>query len=191
MAKMRKIKGKWGENLPVSYAESQRQRQAEIDAEKEAQNRTYERENQLKRQQASAEKKQLNEAQKQVSADESERQRILAINRKADARLQIQRLDEQEKQRKQVEKELIKKQKAQAKIDKVGGTEYVTAKLGHLKIKRKKEMRKWKLEKKFNKRPLFIQNITKRKKGKRGTSDVGNVLHSMLYPVQPRRHKRW
>jgi hypothetical protein len=130
------------------------------------------------------EEKQLVDAQKKVDAEEKERQRILSINRKADARLQIQRLNEQEKQRKQAEKELTKKQKAQAKIDKAGGIVYVKAKRKHLKYKRKQQIKKWHDEE-------TTPKAFRRKKGKIGTSPVGNVIHSVLYPLKPKKKGRW
>lgn len=173
VSKMRKVKGQWGENLPVPYGEAQRKRQEEIDAEKEAQNRAYERANQLKRQRVATEAKQLEEARKQLSQQTN-----------ADARVQIQRLDEQEKQRKQAEKELVKKQKAQERIDKAGGVVYVKAKRKHFKYKRKHQVIKWKVEEETPK-------AFRRKKGKVGTSSVGNVIHSLLYPVKPKKKGRW
>ena len=126
----------------------------------------------------------LAEIKKEQEAARIKQEQIDAINRKADARVQIQRITENEKA-------LKKRMVAQAKINKAGGAEYVRAKSGHLRIKRRKQIKQWNQEAAFDRRPEFIQNITKRKKGKRGTSKVGNVIHSLLYPVQPRGHKRW
>jgi hypothetical protein len=124
-----------------------------------------------------AEEKQLADARKNID-------KIDRINRIASANIQIQRLNEQEKERKKAEKELAKKQKAQAKIDKAGGIVYVKAKSRHLKRKRKAQIKKWHDEE-------TTPKWARRRKGKRGTSPLGNVIHGVLYPMRPRKKGRW
>jgi hypothetical protein len=72
-------------------------------------------------------------------------------------------------------------------IEKQGGIEFVTAKKKHLVHTRKKQIKKWKEDE----RPEIIRSLTTRKKGKVGTSKVGNVIHSFLYPVKKRKKARW
>ena len=120
----------------------------------------------------------LNEAEeKQLTDARQALDRIEKINRVASAKAQIQLIKEQEKA-------LKKKQKAQASIDKAGGIVYVKAKRKHLKYKRKQQIKKWKTEEETPK--AFRQ-----KKGKIGTSPVGNVIHSVLYPMKPKKKGRW
>lgn len=77
---------------------------------------------------------------------------------------------------------------AQARINKMGGIKYVTAKGKHLKHVHKRKIRQWKKEDEFSPQVTYL--VTK-KKGKRGTSPIGNVLHKMMYPVHPKKRGRW
>ena len=151
------------------YVDGVWQTQEDYDAEKEAQNKAYERDNELKRKQAKLEADKLEQARKQITQ-----------NTTADAKAQIQRLKEQEKQR-----------KVQEKINKAGGVEFLAAKGKALGRKRKKQMRKWKGEASFDKRPQVIQTLTKRKKGKRNSSIVASGITKILYPVKPKKSGRW
>lgn len=70
-------------------------------------------------------------------------------------------------------------------------TEFDIAKHEHKRVVRKKKIRKWKREAEFEKRPVIIQTLTKRKKGKRGTSPIGQAAHKVLFPVKPLKKHRW
>jgi hypothetical protein len=96
--------------------------------------------------------------------------------------------------KKQQKKALIDKKKADTEkriIEKQGGIEYIIAKKGHLKIKRKKQMKQWKQGSSFDKRKPIIQAITKRKKGKLNSSIVGMGITKVLYPIKPKKKGRW
>ena len=120
----------------------------------------------------------LNEAEeKQLANARNALEKIEKINRVASSKAQIQIIKEQDKA-------LKKKQKAQASIDKAGGIVYVKAKRKHLKYKRKQQIKKWHDEE-------TTPKSFRRKKGKIGTSPVGNVIHSVLYPMKPKKKGRW
>jgi hypothetical protein len=93
-----------------------------------------------------------------------------------------------EQKRRNDEKALKKKETAQARIEKMGGAKFVKAKEKHVKFKHKRLIRKWKKEDEFSPQVTYL--VTKRK-GKRGTSPIGNVFHKALYPIKHRKKGRW
>lgn len=91
--------------------------------------------------------------------------------------------------------------KAQKKIENQDKAERLAAiklekaySIGKYKAGQRKKQRaveKYKTEESFAKRPKFVQAISKRKGGKRGSSIGGQVAHKLLYPVKPLKKGRW
>jgi hypothetical protein len=124
------------------------------------------------------------------TADES--RRIFAeVDRRKREKEQAVALQEQAKEQKI-------QQKHQAAVELAGGErqlsqaqkemqKYAKEKFKYLRHKRKQDIERWKVRE----RPAVVRWATTRKKGKLGTSRVGNVIHSILYPVKPRKKRRW
>jgi hypothetical protein len=64
---------------------------------------------------------------------------------------------------------------------------YAKKKFKYLRHKRKKDIERWAVRE----RPEVVKWATTRRKGKLGTSRVGGVIHSILYPIKPRKKRRW
>lgn len=148
----------------------------------------------------SEEEKQANEEEfrTQMKAIPANTQRNQAEEIKlAEAKKELAKIVKEDAQIAKAEKAIAKaqakKRAIQDKINKEYGStgaleKYTRAKLKHKVATRKRQVRKWKKEDEFSPQVTYL--VTK-KKGKRGTSPIGNVIHKALYPMKRNKRGRW